>query len=332
MAKRNDSNKGLIKCEYCGEMYSVTYKHCPFCNGDGTGRWDEYEKLPPEKRAEEEENMNRSGKRVAGGAGTPFKSGRGGPSLGRIIAILVSLALIIAAVCIVVSIVRSIVSGGQEPVEPSAPPVESVTPSPTPENSPVPGESAAPAESQTPAATPKPSVQPTVGNPTGFKLNREDFTLGIKGETFQLQAAFTPADSKAAITWKSSDPKIVSVSESGLVTAVAPGMVTLTATAEGLPVQECIVRCNFPADSEGIGSSSAGGLALNREDFTLGRAGETWKLTVSGTSANPVWAVANAGVATVAGDGTVTAVAPGITTVTATVDGVSLTCTVRCRW
>ena len=148
MAKHNDPNKGLIKCEYCGEMYSVTYKHCPFCNEDGTGRWDEYESLPPEKRAEETENMNRGGKRVAGGAGTPFKSGRSGPSLGRIIAILVSLALIIAAVCIVVSIVRSIISVGQEPVEPSAPPVESVVPSQMPENSPAPGESAAPAESQ----------------------------------------------------------------------------------------------------------------------------------------------------------------------------------------
>ena len=42
MARRGTKND-LVKCEYCGEMYSVTYKHCPFCNEDGTGRWDETE-------------------------------------------------------------------------------------------------------------------------------------------------------------------------------------------------------------------------------------------------------------------------------------------------
>ena len=41
MARRTGSENDLIKCEYCGEMYSVTYKHCPFCNEDGTGRWDD---------------------------------------------------------------------------------------------------------------------------------------------------------------------------------------------------------------------------------------------------------------------------------------------------
>lgn len=42
MARGGPKNE-LIKCEYCGEMYSVTYKHCPFCNEDGTGRWDDLE-------------------------------------------------------------------------------------------------------------------------------------------------------------------------------------------------------------------------------------------------------------------------------------------------
>ena len=41
MARRITSKNELIVCPYCGEKYSVTYKHCPFCNEDGTGRWDD---------------------------------------------------------------------------------------------------------------------------------------------------------------------------------------------------------------------------------------------------------------------------------------------------
>ena len=41
MARTRGTKNELVKCPYCGEMYSVTYKHCPFCNEDGTGRWDD---------------------------------------------------------------------------------------------------------------------------------------------------------------------------------------------------------------------------------------------------------------------------------------------------
>ena len=41
MARRVTSKNELIECPYCGEKYAVTYKHCPFCNEDGTGRWDD---------------------------------------------------------------------------------------------------------------------------------------------------------------------------------------------------------------------------------------------------------------------------------------------------
>ena len=41
MGRRSGTKEELIKCEYCGEMYAASYKHCPFCNEDGTGRWDD---------------------------------------------------------------------------------------------------------------------------------------------------------------------------------------------------------------------------------------------------------------------------------------------------
>ena len=53
---------------------------------------------------------------------------------------------------------------------------------------------------------------------------------------------------------------------------------------------------------------------------------------MSGTSSNPTWSISDSSVATISGDGTVTAVSKGTTTVTATVDGQTLKCIVRCSW
>ncbi len=55
-------------------------------------------------------------------------------------------------------------------------------------------------------------------------------------------------------------------------------------------------------------------------------------MAASGTSSNVSCTSSNAAVATVAADGTVTAVGKGTCTITATVDGQSLKCIVRCSW
>ena len=64
MARGSGKKDDLVKCEYCGEFYSTTYKHCPFCNEDGTGGWDE----PDEEEYEEQPRRPAGGKRLAGGA------------------------------------------------------------------------------------------------------------------------------------------------------------------------------------------------------------------------------------------------------------------------
>ncbi|MDE6108399.1 MAG: hypothetical protein K2F83_07025, partial [Oscillospiraceae bacterium] len=118
MARGSGKKENLIKCEYCGEMYSTTYKHCPFCNEDGTSEWAE-----PEEEQQEEEVRPAGGKRLASGSGGGYyeppqkpKSSRGGGRGHRnlnispwsVLGVILSLALIIAAVCIVVNIFRSI--------------------------------------------------------------------------------------------------------------------------------------------------------------------------------------------------------------------------------
>ena len=75
-------------------------------------------------------------------------------------------------------------------------------------------------------------------------------------------------------------------------------------------------------------------LALNKTDFTLKAAGATYKLKaeVTGSESPVVWTSSDEAVATVSENGTVTAVAPGTATVTATVDEMVVECIVRCSW
>ena len=114
------------------------------------------------------------------------------------------------------------------------------------------------------------SSQPPVDEPqaqASLSLNRSDFTLFKAGATFQMKAKADPAG--GALTWKSSDESVATVSDKGLVTAVAVGNATITVTDSktGLTAS-CIVRCNWeeqkpeeggPADGSDSSSGSSSG-------------------------------------------------------------------------
>ena len=51
------------------------------------------------------------------------------------------------------------------------------------------------------------------------------------GKTLQLKASLTPSDATDRVTWKSSNAKLAKVSQTGKVTGVKKGTVTITATA-----------------------------------------------------------------------------------------------------
>ena len=53
------------------------------------------------------------------------------------------------------------------------------------------------------------------------------------GKTQQLTATITPDGAEATVTWKSNNEEVATVSDTGLVTAVAVGDATITATADG---------------------------------------------------------------------------------------------------
>ncbi len=81
------------------------------------------------------------------------------------------------------------------------------------------------------ASEPSEAVSVATVAVTGVTLDRSAVTL-YAGAATQLSAAVVPADAtNPAVTWTSSDTAVASVNASGLVTAVAAGEATITATA-----------------------------------------------------------------------------------------------------
>ena len=77
-------------------------------------------------------------------------------------------------------------------------------------------------------------VEMPVTHVTKVTLNETAVTM-VGGQSKQLTAALTPADTSfPEVTWTSSDPEIVEVTEDGDITGYTAGTATVTATADGV--------------------------------------------------------------------------------------------------
>ena len=165
--------------------------------------------------------------------------------------------------------------------------------------------------------------------PSDVSLSKTDFTLFSAGEKAKISVQNAP--SGAVIVWSSKNDSIAAVSE-GVVTAVAPGNTTITATVGGKTLS-CIVRCRFEAGTQPIVTQTADGTALSHEDVTLRRSDETFKIRLlNGETAvsGVAWSSTNSAVCTVDADGTVHAVGAGTAKIIASYNGSSYSCIVRC--
>ena len=148
------------------------------------------------------------------------------------------------------------------------------------------------------------------------KLNKTTLTLAV-GEEQPFTATVLPDNAEnKTVTWSSSDTKIATVSDAGLVKAVAEGSATITATADGKSA-----TCAVTVKS----------VTLDKTELTLHRTDtETLTATVLPDDApdpKVVWTTSDGAVATVS-EGIVTAVAPGKATITAASGDQSATCAV----
>lgn len=185
---RND----VIRCEKCGEDYSVTYKRCPFCD----------------------ERPGRPG------------VGHSGRHPVQLVGLVISLAIIAAAVFIVFTYVSPLIfhnQGGTDPGGISSSQGDT---------------SLTPIDGSASSAQEEPTVPVN-----SITLSRTEFTLQAN-EPYPITATTDPAD--VAVKWSSSDTSVAIVDEEGTVTNVNSGdsllKVTITAAA-GDKTAECIVYC-----------------------------------------------------------------------------------------
>lgn len=160
----------------------------------------------------------------------------------------------------------------------------------------------------------------------------ETLTLGT---SVDLTAAYTLKDGvvltnpEKAVTWTSSDPKVLYVAPGGKITAVGGGTATITATVGGTSATTDPITVTAAAETP---QETVSSIKLNKYSLTLyvGEAGEqlTASILPEGSTARVTWASSNTKAAAVSPDGVVTPIAPGMSTITAEAGGRHVSATV----
>lgn len=252
----------LLKCPKCGEMFSDTYKTCPFCQED--------EELHSGK------HIKTGGRRVGGAKARPKVGG------GVVVACLV-LVLGLVACTIFGSQFTELFTGGKNDT-----PVRALT----------------------------------------LSQRNADLTVG---STVKL----TASGGESIVSFSSSNEAVATVSADGTVKAVGEGSAVVTAKAGDLTASCSVAvkgteQTDVPAKSLTLRSIFQNeGTSL--DDFSI-TPGEEVQMVVDGTESVVTWKIGDTSVATISADGVVTGVSNDrskVTTITATVDGQTLTCNVR---
>ena len=157
---------------------------------------------------------------------------------------------------------------------------------------------------------------------TGITLDKSTLEISVNGSAV-LTPTVEPSDAtNKTVIWHSAGESIATVTN-GIVTGVAAGVTTITATTEDgnfFAICDVTVKANTIAVT-GVTLSPSGTktVALNETlTFTATIAPST------ATNKNVTWTSSNPSVATIA-DGAVTLIAPGVTTITVTTEDGSFT-------
>ena len=143
-----------------------------------------------------------------------------------------------------------------------------------------------------------------------------------KGDSQTLTASIFPADATCqTLHWGTSDSKVASVDEDGKVTAVGNGSATVfVSSSDGGYTAYCNVYVGTPLES----------LSLDPGEYTLESIGSSFKIAPvfypeDATDTEVSWTSADPKIASVSSDGTVTAIGPGTTAITAAAAGGTIT-------
>lgn len=144
------------------------------------------------------------------------------------------------------------------------------------------------------------------------------------GDIETLKIYWTPENTTdKSIKWTSSNANVATIASGGVVTAKAPGECTITAETYNNHTTECKIVVN---------DITATKLTMSPSDYTTNGIGETFKLTAtvepSNHSHDIVWSTSDSNVATVSSAGKVKIVGYGKCTISASIDGLTVSCNV----
>lgn len=154
---------------------------------------------------------------------------------------------------------------------------------------------------------------------SGVTVNPMTLTLEV-GDEYRLSANVSPSDATDnSVSWSSGNNAVATVAQDGTVTAVSEGSVNITVTTtDGGYTAVCAVTVEEPVSA----TVSVSGVTISASAISLD-VGGTFNLVANvspdnATDGSVGWTTDNGTVATVAQDGTVTAVGEGTANITVT--------------
>lgn len=149
---------------------------------------------------------------------------------------------------------------------------------------------------------------------TSVTINSHEILM-LTGKMRTLTARLYPTNSSESVRWYSTDTSVVVVDGNGQITTVGPGTCEVVAyTTYGTVEDRCTVYS----------------MAMSKSSMTLEQY-DTFNLYVDGAPSAASWRSSNPRIATVTQRGIVTARMPGECTISATVDGKTVTCSITVR-
>ena len=299
----SDNRPEMIRCEFCGEEYtldSMVRGACPHCMTRPDGR-----KISVNSR---HENTNRGG--GYGGAKSPLST----------IGVVLSILLVIASFAIVIALAQSVISdrSARNADKAAAAAAASVTQQ---EEEAQDQEEETYVPSSADSSSSEESAVSGVVLPDSITLDKSAVTLN-EGGSVTLVATISPIDWSGSLIWSSSDGSVATVDQTGLITYVKAGTCTITASCGEVMAQAEVTCAATTGDNiSTINASLAGDVTIRyngntKTDVTMS-VGESVPFTAAGGDGTYTWSTGDSSVITVE-DGVCTAVGAGETTLRVT--------------
>lgn len=163
---------------------------------------------------------------------------------------------------------------------------------------------------------------------TGINVTPTNITLALSAKTYQLKANVLPSTANQNVKWTSNNTSVATVSNTGLVTLLAPGTVVIVAASEDDPTMVAVCTITVEQAVTGIKLDETTKLMYVGETARMG-----YILTPTNATSKVTWSSTNTSVASVDANGEVKATGVGMTIIVVkTADGSYMsTCTLTVK-